>query len=195
MDKVRVEGKQVASSGKTLFDWLWLSDGENIYVADNLSNRYTVTSLPPYARSLDALPPVEASFEGIPVIVRHPIASLMQSQLADYLYPVGLMQRPNGKIEVIGEEQIANRNTVVLDYRRVDSQGGLINKNRFWIDADTGIILKAVSYGGDSWDDIYEETTVVNISMNLPVDEDRFRFRPPATMKLVTPQDYYGVKP
>ena len=177
VSKVRLSIKQYDDNNKQMFDTQWISDGYKAYEQDNLLRRYTEYVLPSFAHSVDDFGPQSDPNLGYPVIVRHPMAVLIPSPVADYLYPTGLIQR-QGKFGVLGVETISSRVAVIITWVGFDENGLQTGKATFWVDSYTGIILKAQVYGGDSWDDIAEETTIVNIVFDSGIEPTTFVFTP-----------------
>lgn len=191
ISKARLTIQQYDSNNKQMFDVLWVSDGEKVYEQDNLSKRYTEYVLPAFAQSVDNFGSQSDSGLDYPVIIRHPMAILMPSPVADYLYPTGLMQR-QGKLEVIGADKVSSREAVIIAWVGFDENGLLTGKATFWVDAYTGIIIKAQVYGGDSWDDIAEETTIVNIVFDKEVDPKTFAFTPSSDFEYLPLEKFYS---
>jgi hypothetical protein len=182
--KVRVKGQQWASDGHLMFDWDWVSDGANMYQQDTLKHTYQVSKFPVPVSSLEAWPKSEPPDDG-PAIFRHPIAMLMESQLSDYIYSVGLVQL--GEITLEGEDEIAGRKTVIVLWERKDAQGNLMNRARYWVDTQTGVVLKALDYAGDGLAEIAEETVVTRVSLDQPLAPETFSFSPAPDVKQVSP--------
>jgi hypothetical protein len=109
-------------------NYIWISDGENIYDNGQLS------VLPPFAK--DPFFPPETISD---TIYRYPLSMVMVSPFADFIFPSGYAQR-GGKYIPIKEDTIANRKALVVDW-----EGGTSNE-RFWIDIFTGVILRDQIY-------------------------------------------------
>jgi hypothetical protein len=62
--------------------------------------------------------------------------------LGDLFFPASLAQRP-GTYSVIGRESIAGRPAILLDWSY--TPGAVAD--RFWVDAETGVILRQQNFG------------------------------------------------
>lgn len=192
ISKARLTILQYDSNRQKMFDILWVSDGKNAYEQDNLSKRYTQYALPSFAQSADDFgkQPPDASL-GTTTIIRHPMAILIPSPVGDYLYPTGLMQR-RGQLKVMGSGKIAARNAVIIAWAGSDENGLPTGKATFWVDAYTGVILKARVYGGDTWNDIAEETTIGHIVFDEAIKPESFSFTPAPGVEFSSFDEFYG---
>ncbi len=182
-NKVNAYSKQTDESGNLIVDYLWMTDGDKIYEQNNMAKTYTVYDAPEFAR---------LSFEefsrsmpkaDVPVIARHPIAILMPSPMADYIYPTGLAQR-TGKYSLEPSSQALGKPAFVLDYQNNDSS----QLQKYWVDMKTGMILKAQTYGQDNKP--FEETTVTNIMIDATIPGESFVIRPPDDFVYVPLEDF-----
>jgi len=191
ISKARLTIQQYNNDNKQMFDVLWVSDGEKAYEQDNLSKRYTEYTLPTFAQSVDDFGLQSNSSLGDSVIIRHPMAVLIPSPIADYLYPTGLMQR-QGKLEVLGTDKVSSREAVVIAWVGFDEKGLLTGKATFWVDSYTGVILKALVYGGETWDDVAEETTIVSIVFDKEIEAEVFAFKSSPDFEYLPLEKFYN---
>jgi len=88
-------------------------------------------------------------------------------------YALGLIGQ--GQTTIDGQTEILGRTvlqiTVVLPGR------GDFDQARFWIDAQTGIVLKRQSFKGQR---LYEEEVITRLTYTPDIDADAFRADPPA---------------
>ncbi len=188
--EVRLYLKQFDSDGKQMNETTWMSDGQTIHQEDILRQVYTEYPLPGFANSADDFGPQSPPEDNGNLIVRHPISMLIPSPLADYIYPIGLMQR-QGTIRIEGTDQIASHDTIVILWSH-EENGRLSGKARYWVDTYTGLILKVQAFGGKSWDDIAEETTITSITYNEELSNDIFTFQPMPGSQPVSLNEYLG---
>jgi outer membrane lipoprotein-sorting protein len=186
--KARVHGQQTFAKDHPPLEWTWLSDGQVIYEQDNYRMIYTKHDLPPYAQSPHSAATAAATAATGNSVQRQPLAILMPTELGDYIYPSGLMQR-YGTVTVEGADEIAGRPVIAI---RWDSTG---NPARYWVDAGTGLILGAETYGGDGPGGVFEETKVTRITYDQTLTPETFAFQPLAGAKFVTYDEWMGPAP
>ena len=109
-----------------------ISDGQTI-----LRNDETRSEMPP-AVSDPFIPPDAPSDTVYP----HPLAGYLETPVSDLIFPVGLAQR-GGEYRITGQETVASRQAYIVEWGR--SPGELID--RFWIDGETGVILRQQNHG------------------------------------------------
>ncbi|GIK55462.1 MAG: hypothetical protein HND44_14935 [Chloroflexi bacterium] len=160
---------------------LWLMNGDQRYERDLVNNVEEQKRLPAFATDPAALARLPVQIEEIAlaerIVYRHPIGMLVPSPVADYIYPVGLAQR-GGQYTLIGEEQIAGRIAWILEWvqEEVSDSHPPSLKQQFWVDQETGVVLKARSYVGLNLAELYEETVFTSISYDQPVAPESFVF-------------------
>jgi hypothetical protein len=112
----------------------------------------------------------------------HPLAGLLGTPVSDLLFPAGLAQR-GGEYRLVGKESLANREAYLVEWGR--DPGELID--RFWVDTQTGIILRHQSYGKqDSTTPVSDlQLTALQIDPELPAS--LFDLNDPALPALATP--------
>jgi hypothetical protein len=104
------------------------------------------------------------------VVYRHPIAMRVSSPVANYIYPTGFAQRANG-FSLLGEETIAGRETWLVEW--VDEAPSSL-RQLFWVDSQTGMILKTMSYYGKNLDRLVEETVFTKVVFDEPISHEVF---------------------
>jgi len=109
-----------------------ISDGKTL-----LKNDETRSELP--ASVSDPFIPPEAPSD---TVFPHPLTGFLETPVSDLLFPVGLAQR-GGEYRISGQETVASRLAYVVEWGR--SPGELID--RFWIDGETGVVLRQQNYG------------------------------------------------
>lgn len=180
----RISIYQVDNKGNVLVDYLWVTDGKIIYEQNNLSKKYTEHPVPDFAKlPLDDLVK-SASVLGEPVIIRHPMAMIMPSPLSDYLFPTGLSQRI-GVYTLEKDDMLENRKSVVVNWRnnRNNNSDGGWAQSRYWVDTDTGIILKAITYGENNV--VFEEMTITNLTLDAGIPSNAYVFQPPLDYEFI----------
>lgn len=122
------------------------------------------------------------------VVYLHPYAKALPTGFYDFLYPTGIAQSIIGdlsdgseSIEILGEDAIAGRKTIIVSRPMLH--------HIYWIDAETGVILKAQYFGDlDTWQLQYECQTM---AFNVSIPKDIFVFTHSKDSKQVTPDEFY----
>jgi len=109
---------------------MWVSDGFNA--------RESGGQISPLSIQEPFTPPTAFS----DTIYSHPLAGYVGYGLGDLLFSTSLAQRP-GIYTVIGSESIAGRPAILLDWSY--APGAVAD--RFWVDAETGVILRHQNFG------------------------------------------------
>ncbi len=109
-----------------------ISDGKTIL--ENGENR---SEMPPSV--FDPFIPPEAPSDTISL---YPLAGYLGTPISDLIFPVGLAQR-GGEYKITGQEVVASQQAYVVEWGR--EPGVLID--RFWIDGETGVVLRQQNYG------------------------------------------------
>lgn len=152
----------------------WYGDGNTIYEINNRDKTYTATTQPDPTRVLSMIP-TDLDEVDRETVYRHPLAMIIPSPAIDYVYPVGLAQRP-GEYNLVGEESIAERKAWVIDFQNQNELGEVTMMARYWIDQQTGVILQANVFSTDpeSFGDLIEITTFTSIEFDQPLELDSF---------------------
>jgi len=109
-----------------------ISDGKTILENDETRSEMPLSASDPFV-------PPEAPSD---TVYLHPLAGYLGTPISDLIFPVGLAQR-GGEYRITGQEMIASRQTYVVEWGR---EAGVII-DRFWIDGETGVVLRQQNYG------------------------------------------------
>jgi hypothetical protein len=132
--------------------------------------------------------PRELIKESTSVVYLHPYAKALPTAYYDFLYPTaiaqGLISNIANKLEtitVVGEETIAGRNTIIIQR--------LPKNHLYWVDCQTGVILKA-QYIGDSetWQTQFES---INIDFDKDIAASEYNFTPSENSKEISAVDFF----
>ncbi len=99
----------------------------------------------------------------------HPLAGFLGSPISDLIFPAGLAQR-GGIYNKTGEEMIAGREADIVEWRREPDR--LID--RFWVDSQTGVILRQQNYGKESSETPMIDFQVNQITFDIEIPVDTF---------------------
>ena len=172
----------------------WFASDDGFYLLDSRQKVYThlpVRDAYAFDMELKALPLSVKTIE-TDMVYRHPFGAQIPSLLGDYLYPTSMAQG-TGEYTLLGKETLLNRPVYLLQYRNVAPDGRLATKSQYWVDAKTGIILKAVDFGGEDMQTIVQETTITALVLNENLNAETFRYRPAAPdFKLLSPDIYFS---
>jgi hypothetical protein len=134
---------------------MWVSDGK--YYTENNS---PAQPFPDFSQSIFS-PPVTFS----DTIYPHPLDGMIGTPFSVMLLPAGLAQRA-GFYNIVGEEVTVGRRAVIIEWGR--EEGVVVD--RFWIDAQTGVILHWLNFSKPGGRAVYSEMYVTSllIDPNLP---------------------------
>lgn len=138
---------------------LYVSDG-SAYLIPGMDPQ----PFPEYILHPPKMPSVDT---GMPI---QPPESFIPNPLVDNLYPIGLAGRP-GEYLPIGAAVIANRPAYILEWTPEFASQRL---NRFWIDAQTGIILRLEAYTKPDGRYLTQEIEVTSILYDVEIPESLF---------------------
>jgi outer membrane lipoprotein-sorting protein len=164
---------------------VWMSNGEAIYEADE-RRLYTESRMPAFALESYQLPQTPDDIDA-DTVYRHPMAMLLPTPLADYIFPVALAQS-GGRFQREGEERIGDRQTWLVDWTREDT-GDL---QRLWIDTRTGVILKALIYSSEEPDELFGEVFLGDVVFDSSITEGTFEWTPEADWKYVDAAEFHN---
>ncbi|GAB4580602.1 MAG: hypothetical protein Fur0022_33440 [Anaerolineales bacterium] len=179
-------------SGEVENKQTWLNQPDGIFVADFGKGVYSVMepiSEKGFGLEIEHLPTTLASAE-VGTIYRHPLGGRIPSVLGDYLYPTGLAQR-SGDYTFLGEDEILNRSVYILAYQLKNEIGELTSKAQYWVDVETGAILKALSFGGKDMGELLSEVTITSLNFNSPLEANIFTFDPQG-LEQISLDEYYS---
>ncbi|HMN15728.1 MAG TPA: hypothetical protein PKD55_25715, partial [Bellilinea sp.] len=174
---------------------LWISDGRSWLQERSTDNTYTVLRISSQKQEelRDFVAPTTVDSMTFP----HPFGSLIPVQGAELLYPTGIAQSllRNGKITVVGNDTVANRDTVVVQRENFADDGTLIKKHLYWVDAETGVILQAQIFNPGSADQWQVQHTVVEISFDVPLPTETFDLVPKLpNSRYIPPEEFYDLE-
>ena len=134
-----------------------ISDDKNI-----MDSSGQAQSLPP-----SVLEPFNPPNTPSDTVYMHPLAGFLGTPVSDLIFPAGLAQR-GGEYRQTGQELLADRQVYVVEWSR--EPGKLID--RFWVDVQTGIILRQQNYGKENNASPLSDyqATYVEINTTLPAD-------------------------
>ena len=130
----------------------WVSDGEKTRSGEDVR-------IEPYN------PPTGESNSVYP----HPMTYIMPTPLSSLLFPAGLAQR-GGSYVPVAIETIAGREALVVDW---DAPFGTVI-DRFWVDTQTGVILRQQNRGKDGSGQLTSDYIVTAIEYNLGFAQETF---------------------
>lgn len=151
-----------------LLERTWIANGVVLFDHDHQAVFTSQRNLPDIAVGLMAIP---ANVEAISGRQAHPMAALIPTDLATYIFPAQLAQIA-GEYELASEESINGRPTWQLDYANLLS-GEEFRSARYWVDQQTGIVLLAQYYGPEG--ELLIEYWIHIRELDGPIYEDYFR--------------------
>ncbi|MGV8050075.1 MAG: sigma-E factor regulatory protein RseB domain-containing protein [Anaerolineaceae bacterium] len=176
---------------------VWVNDKTDTWTADITAGTYTQMKLPQSIQAIESSQSLSESQTSQDLALSNASALLIPSGLNDYLYPKSLAQSMNRTtisdnasqyVSIIGSDSIAGRETIMLERKIVslDEQPVMYKLHRYWIDAETGIVLKGevedLTNGG--WIQQFE-ATALEIDTDIP--QEKFVFVPDPDFKLFEP--------
>jgi outer membrane lipoprotein-sorting protein len=136
-----------------------ISDGKDILDSSGMQQ-----SLPP-----SVLEPFNPPNSPSDTVYMHPLAGFLGTPVSDLIFPAGLAQR-GGQYKQTGQEMVAERQAYVVEWSR--EPGKLID--RFWVDAQTGIILRQQNYGKENATSPLSDFQATYVEINSPITADTF---------------------
>jgi hypothetical protein len=141
-------------------DTVWISDGR--YYAENND---PAQPMPDFSQAVFT-PPVAFS----DTIYTYPLDGMIGTPFTAMVFPNGLAQRP-GFYNIVGEEMSVGRPAVILEWSREEE----VVIDRFWIDAQTGVILRWLNFSKPGGQAINSEMSVTSILIDPNLPEQAFR--------------------
>lgn len=186
--KVNLHTLQHDAKGGLIADESWVTNGEEILQGDMTRAVYTLGEFPSQFRDSSSWTPSRSNAEG--VVVAHPMALLVPSKLAQYIFPAELTQQV-GSLKVEGTDEVAGRTAVVVTVEYIDVSKAPAGRARYWIDATLGLVLRAQQWvPGD--ERMYQETIVKSLQLDRALDAKMFSVDVADPARLVTRETYYG---
>lgn len=152
----------------------WYGDGREIYEINPRDNTYVAIPQPDPTRILGRLPQSLGDvIKG--TIYRHPLAMVIPSPAIDYVFPVGLAQRP-GEYQLGGEANVSGRKAWIIEYQNQNDSGVITMMARYWVDQQTGVILRAnvFSTNPEGFGRLIEVSTFTGVEFDQSIDAARF---------------------
>jgi outer membrane lipoprotein-sorting protein len=154
---------------------IWISDGENYYLLDLKQKQFFKNKIPDFAKDTSKMPnsldevSSSESYE-------YPFSLIISLPIKDYIFPAGFTQGL-GNYMVKGEEIILGRETwvVIFTIDNNDTNSNTVVTSTFWVDKETGIILKNIIFRPDYTGGIGSEMSVSKIIINSEVDTKKMR--------------------
>ena len=158
----------IAPQGVTPQRYL-VSDGQSVLQMDLQTGQSETYSLPPDPNSYpDPSTEIDDSIES------HPLGGSLGTPLSDALFPTSLAQR-GGYYVPINIETVAGHPTLVVDWYRFQPGERV---DRFWLDIQTGIILKWQNYTKQGGEVLNSEIVVNQITYNPSFPDQLFQIPP-----------------
>lgn len=154
----------------------------HLFISDGSSSRWGSDPIQP-------LPPGVAEPFEPPLILSdtvfpHPLAGLLGTPISDLIFPAGLAQR-GGEYRITGKEiGVSSRQAYVVEWGR--EPGQLID--RFWVDAQTGIILRHQSYGKQDSITPVVDMSLTNLQLDVTLPSNTFDLNDPNLPALAGPE-------
>jgi|GEM_PF-3688402 len=135
----------------------------------------------------DGFNPRKSLLENSNTVTLHPFGKALPTGYYDFLYPTGIAQslitnQATGleSIKIIGEEEVAGRKTIIISR--------MPKNHLYWVDVETGIILRAQYIGdADHWQTQFEAQSII---YREKIPTSVFQFVPSKDAKSVTPSEY-----
>lgn len=188
--KANLHTLQRDARGSLMFDTTWVSDGQQILKGDGQRQLFMRTLFPRQFAQVENWGPWASSAGQL---VPHPMALLIPSKLAQYVFPTELAQQ-TGDWVIEGEDTVANRATLIVSVSYTDNQGQPAGQARYWVDAQTGVILKAQQWV-PGYAGLYQETVVSEIVYDGALSANAFSVEPPGSGRLVSQEEFEAGQP
>jgi outer membrane lipoprotein-sorting protein len=152
----------------------------HIFVSDGQSVR--TDSDPPSPLPPSVLEAFNAPTALTDTVTPYPLAGFLGTPVSDLIFPTGLAQR-GGEYRLIGKENVANREAYLVEWGR--EPGQLID--RFWVDTQTGVILRHQNYGKQDSVTPVVDIRMTSIIFDQDLPDNLFRLDDPSLPALATP--------
>lgn len=141
----------------------------------------------PSTLKYDGFNPRKSLLENSNAVTLHPFGKALPTGYYDFLYPTAIAQsliinQATGleSIKIVGEEEVAGRKTIIISR--------MPKNHLYWVDVETGIILRAQYIGNaDRWQTQFEAESIV-YGEKMPTSI--FQFVPSKDAKSVTSSEY-----
>lgn len=178
-------------------DFIWVNDKAITWTEDLVKGTYYSASVPRTIQSMGASRAGSIPQSNQATIVPNPFALMIPSGLNEYIYPSSIAQemsiinigdKAKQTVEVLGSDTIAGQKVVVIQRKiqGTDEQASIYKLHKYWIDAETGIMLKVEVYDPRTGFWVQQiEANSVEINVNIP--QSTFVFQPDPNVKQVKP--------
>lgn len=153
-------------------DHIFISDGQNVRTDNDAPS-----PLPP-----SVLQPFNAPTDLTDSVTPYPLSGYLGTPVSDLLFPTGLAQR-GGEYRLLGKESFAGREAYRVEWGR--EPGELID--RFWVDTQTGVILRHQSYGKQDSATPVSDIRLTAVQFDLDLPPGLFQLDDPSLPVLATP--------
>jgi outer membrane lipoprotein-sorting protein len=150
---------------------IFISDGQNTRL-----NNEPPQPLPPSVLETFVAPTALTD-----TVTPHPLSGFLGTPVSDLIFPTGLAQR-GGEYRLVGKESAAGREAYVVEWGR--APGELID--RFWVDTQTGVILRHQSYGKEDSVTPVSDIRLTSVQFDQDIPDDLFRLDDPSLPALAT---------
>jgi hypothetical protein len=137
-----ISTQQFYADGNLMADIVWETDGKTITITDNANKTSQKQELP--AGVFEA-GPVLSDGQELDFIVPNRFGMMMTPPLGDYLFPTPLLLSRGGVMQYVGESRIAERSAYQMEWYIQPKEQPV----QFWVDMETGIILKMIRPDGE----------------------------------------------
>lgn len=178
-------------------DFIWVNDKSNTWTEDLIEGTYYRMNVPGAVQSMGPSMAQSIPQTSPDTVVPNPFALMIPSGLNEYIYPTSLAQemsiitlneKVEQTVEVLGSDTVAGRKVVVIQRKiqSLEDQSTDYKLHRYWVDAETGIMLKVEVV--DSKTGLWRQQMEANVvEINPEIPESRFEFQPDPDSKLVEP--------
>lgn len=152
----------------------------HVFISDGQNVRNDNDALSPLPSSV--LETFNAPTELTDSVTPYPLSGYLGTPVSDLLFPTGLAQR-GGEYRLLGKESVAGREAYRVEWGR--EPGELID--RFWVDTQTGVILRHQSYGKQDSTTPVSDVRLTAIQFDLDLPTSLFQLDDPSIPALATP--------
>ncbi len=178
--------------------YVWRTDGNTIFTELDDLNVYTTQVVPNEVKESfqNYVVPLIDSSE--PAIYPHPFGVGIPTGLNDQIYPTGIAQNmfQNAEVAILGKETIVNRAAIVISRTHVFEDGTIAKKHTYWVDAETGVILKYQVCVPENENLLYQygcnwiiQTVITQILFDKPMTDSMFDLTKITTNSRYVPWD------
>jgi outer membrane lipoprotein-sorting protein len=172
--------------------YIWVSDGSTIWHENLEKSIYFTEEAPEDISSPESFGPSYLPDDNRSFAIPHPMSGIMPSPVANYIYPQGIAQsHSNWDAKILGEETIAKRKAIVVQFQLLNEAGAIMKQHKFWVDTETGMILQGQIFVESSgWSEWAEQISFTEINYDQPSDNQKFVFEPNPSVRQVTSEEF-----